>query len=673
MAIEKVTLVDVEGSLRKINKTLVKCCESGCFHINPPPNIAGSEIEAKNLKDKGLYERRIKQCRTLADSLGVTLDGKASYDDIEYTTSSDFKEYLSGIDGMQAALTEEKQQINAALRSKSAIYHNLMQFKGFDSDLKELFSCKYAKVRFGRLPNDSIRKLDHYAERDFFFIAFDKKESFTWCLYVTTTAVCNDIDYIFRSLGFERTIIPDYLNGSTEKAAEKLFAEMEQMIARASEIETEIEAIAKSEGAKLSAVYAKLLALHNSYELRTNVLVVDNRFHFSGYVPEKQAKKFRESVTSVGDVSVTVREADTDGSAPVKLKNCWLFRPFEMFVRMYGLPAANGIDPTPIVAITYMFLYGMMFGDVGQGFLVALIGILMTRFTKVPLAPIIARIGFSSMAFGVLYGSVFGSEEIIKPFFHVPQIYEMLGFAEAPKDIFAVSTVLLIAALAVGIVLILMSMLLNIIINIKTKDYEAAVFGGSGALGFIFYAALVAGLVCSMVLGIELMQPWYVVLFIVLPLVIMFFKEPIVENLFSKNGKKASKKRTGAAAKLESLMKGDEKHAEKKSVGNFIIEGVIELFEVCLTYVTNTMSFLRIGGFVLSHAGLMLVFSVMSEMIGGVGGTVIMIFGNLFVTGMEGFLVGIQVLRLEFYELFSRFFKGGGKPFEAVSINSKAA
>ena len=115
-----------------------------------------------------------------------------------------------------------------------------------------------------------------------------------------------------------------------------------------------------------------------------------------------------------------------------------------------------------------------------------------------------------------------------------------------------------------------------------------------------------------------------------------------------------------------------EKSGEKKPVGTFIIEGVIELFETCLTYLTNTMSFLRIGGFILSHAGLMLVVNVLADMTGGgVGYILVQVLGNAFVTGVEGFLVGIQVLRLEFYELFSRFFKGGGKPFNPATIGKR--
>ena len=105
---------------------------------------------------------------------------------------------------------------------------------------------------------------------------------------------------------------------------------------------------------------------------------------------------------------------------------------------------------------------------------------------------------------------------------------------------------------------------------------------------------------------------------------------------------------------------------EHKSVGSFIIEGFIELFEGCLSYITNTMSFLRIGGFILSHAGMMLVVSTLAGSETSVKYFLVQILGNLFVIGMEGFLVGIQVLRLEFYEIFSRFYKGDGKPFSPI-------
>lgn len=670
MAIEKLTLVDVEGSLKKINKTLVKCCESGCFHINPPPNISGADIGAKNLRDKGLYERMIKRYEIIAANIGITLDENASYDDVEYNVSIDFKSYIDEIDSAYSKLYDEKLKLNSELKDTGAIYMNLLQLSGFKGNFDELFSCEYIKIRFGRLPNGSVKKINFYNERNFFFFDFSEEEDYTWCLYLTTTEDVKEIDFLFKTLGFERTVLPRDLRGNVDEASEALVEKMKAMNARISEIDGEISAIAKSEQEKYTKVYAKLVAIDRSYDLRANVLVFDNRFHFSGYVPEKEAKGFTELLSSSGGVTVTVRDADEGTETPVKLKNNILFRPFEMFVKMYGLPAADGIDPTPLVAVTYMLMYGMMFGDVGQGLLIFILGLLLTRFTKISLAPIMTRIGLSSAVFGVLYGSVFGREDIIPPFFHIPQIYELLGYKEAPENIFQVSTVLLIAALCVGIILVVISMIVNIAIGIKSRNPETIFFGPSGVIGLVFYVGLIAGLACDMVFGIPLMQPWYIALVIVVPLLLMFFKEPIVHAFSMKRG-------TDANAKMDSAIKGRlsalyEKHGskEKKSVGNFIIEGFIELFETCLTYLTNTMSYLRIGGFVLSHAGLMLVFDVVANMAGdGIGKIIILVIGNIFVTGFEGLLVGIQVLRLEFYELFSRFFKGGGKAFNPVTIN----
>lgn len=671
MAIEKLTLVNAEGPLRKVNKTLIRCCESGYFHICPPPDTSELHLEAKSLRDKGQYERMIKRCTMLAEQLGIKLDEKAGYDNIEYNLSVDFKGYLDEIDKKTAELLEEKTELKESIKSHGAIYNNLCQLTDFNANFEELFECEYVKMRFGRIPSSNIRKLEYYSERPFLFFEFKGEKNYTWCLYITSKTQSKETDYLFNSLGFQRVVLPDYLNGSSNEASERLLETIRIETEKVESIERKLAEVAKQESEKLSQVYAKLIALDNSYVLRSNVLIVDSRFHFSGYIPARKEKDFKALMAEIGDVEVTPVSAK-DTEAPVKLRNNRLFRPFEMFVKMYGLPSADGIDPTPIVAITYMLVYGIMFGDLGQGLCITLLGLLLTKFTNVKLAPIMTRIGISSALFGILYGSVFGNEHIITPFFHVPEIYTLLGYNSPPENIFQVSTVLLIAALLIGIILVILSMILNMIICFKAGDKENGLFGASGLVGFVFYVALILGVGGSFI-GLNLMNPVYIAVFIVLPLVIMFFKEPILELLHSEKSQSVGKGNvnTGFKAKLDKMMEEKGKKSEKKSIGNFIIEGVIELFETCLTYLTNTMSFLRIGGFILSHAGLMLVVNVLADLTGGgVGYIIVQIIGNAFVTGVEGFLVGIQVLRLEFYELFSRFFKGGGKPFNPVTIGN---
>lgn len=96
----------------------------------------------------------------------------------------------------------------------------------------------------------------------------------------------------------------------------------------------------------------------------------------------------------------------------------------------------------------------------------------------------------------------------------------------------------------------------------------------------------------------------------------------------------------------------------------FFVQSFFELFEVMLSYLSNTLSFIRIGAFAISHASMMEVVLMLAGAEAGTPNWLVIILGNIFVTGMEGLIVGIQVLRLEYYEMFSRFYNGGGKPFK---------
>lgn len=136
----------------------------------------------------------------------------------------------------------------------------------------------------------------------------------------------------------------------------------------------------------------------------------------------------------------------------------------------------------------------------------------------------------------------------------------------------------------------------------------------------------------------------YVIVLIIIPVIVMFSES--LSAVLSK-GKGSSLKR----------------------LRRFPCFQFFEVFEFMLGYATNTLSFVRIGGFVFSHAGMMSVVMILSEMVSTGASPVVIIIGNLFVMGMEGLIVGIQVLRLEFYEIFSRFYEGNGHPFEPLKIN----
>ena len=205
----------------------------------------------------------------------------------------------------------------------------------------------------------------------------------------------------------------------------------------------------------------------------------------------------------------------------------------------------------------------------------------------------------------------------------------------------AFTMTLLIAAIAIGALFIVIAMVMNIITLFRRKQYAEVIVSHNGFAGLLLYGYILIGAALLLGKGISIFNFLTIVIFVLLPLLLIFFKEPI-ERLF---------------------------HEEKmfpKGFGGFFVEGFFELFEIILSYITNTMSFLRVGGFILSHAGMMLVVMSLMTMVGN-SGWIVLIFGNIFVMGLEGMIVGIQVLRLEFYEMFSRYYEGNGIAFNAVN------
>ena len=328
------------------------------------------------------------------------------------------------------------------------------------------------------------------------------------------------------------------------------------------------------------------------------------------------------------------------GDPPTKLENPKVFKPFEMFIKMYGLPKSGEMDPTIFVGIMYSFIFGAMFGDVGQGLLLFIGGAILYFTKKMNLAGIVSLAGIFSTFFGFMFGSVFGFEDIIeakwiRPINHMTT----LPFIGKLNTVFIVS-------IAFGMGIILISMIFHIINGIRAKDTEATWFDANGVAGLIFYGAAVTCIVLFMT-GHSL--PGGIVLAVMfgVPLLLIALKEPLTNKI---------KKKT-------------EKMEQSKAM--FVTQAFFELFETLLSYFSNTLSFIRIGAFAVSHASIMEVVLMLAGAESGHINWVVIVLGNLFVCGFEGLIVGIQVLRLVYYEMFSRFYKGSGHEFKPYTGTAK--
>jgi V/A-type H+-transporting ATPase subunit I len=380
---------------------------------------------------------------------------------------------------------------------------------------------------------------------------------------------------------------------------------------------------------EIVSAYTKINTLNSNFAIRKYAAhmksdVLDT-YIIVGWITEQDSKKLGKSLENDTEVVYIIEDeySGVKSKPPTKLENPKLFKPFELFTKMYGMPAYNEMDPTIFVGITYAFIFGMMFGDFGQGLVLLLGGALLYKKKNIQLAAILSFAGLFSTVFGFAYGSVFGYENAIPTMWLKPM--------EQTLTILAVSV-------AFGIGLIIVAMLINIINKVRQGRIFEALLDTNGVSGLLFYIATLTSVLLIMI-GHIAIAGWLLVIFIGVPLILTAFKEPIIRFMEHK----------------KYLIKG------KKS--EYLMETFFEMFEVVLSYVTNTISFVRIGAFALSHAGMMGVVHMLSETTRGQN-IIILILGNILVMGLEGLIVGIQVLRLEYYEMFSRFFTAGGKEFK---------
>jgi len=511
-----------------------------------------------------------------------------------------------------------------------------------DFQIENLADFKFIRYQFGRMPISSFRQFEAFLYKDpeILFVKGKSDAEYIWGIYFVPQSMQDKVDSVFSSLHFEKINLPLTVNGEMLKGEPDELLDMFRE--RLTKLDAEIDAYEKSmmvEADKnpevpftqqeIVGAYERLKVLSNCFDTRRFAARTENDFYiFVGWMTAKAEKRLSADMAGDENAVLIIEEHNEAirSRPPTKLKNPWFVRPFEFFVRMYGLPAYDELDPTPFVAVTYTLLFGIMFSDVGQGLLLSLLGLLLRWKKKLRLGAVMCVIGLSSAVFGVLFGSVFGNEEIIKPLWMHPAENQNINNT-------------LIYAIVFGVALIFVSMGFNVVNAIRKKRLLRMLLEPNGLAGIVFYATALASVVL-VVTGRGMIAGWLIGLLIVLPLVLMMFREPLLNLLHRK------------------------RKLIHSSVALFLFESVIEMFEVLLGYFTNTVSFMRVGAFALSHASIMGVVWMLSETAGGAHNIAVIIFGNLLVIALEGLIAGIQVLRLQFYEMFSRFYDGSGREFK---------
>ena len=498
--------------------------------------------------------------------------------------------------------------------------------KDLDVDLSALYNLEYVRFRYGKISVDNIDRLENSLKEQNAIISriSTDEKGYIWIICVTSKANSAKVDSYLNLFKFERFYLKDGLDGNPKEMWEKAEKEIEQLEFNLDKQKYEKSNYISSIGEELVDIYREL-KLYIKINIVKKFMAYDENglFYIIGWIPASELNTILPKLSKEKDVKYVVKNHDEVASIPpTKLKNNRLFKPFETLIRMYGLPNYTEHDPTSFVAITAFLIFGFMFGDVGQGLVIFLIGLILSR-KKIPLGPIFEAGGVASIIFGFLYGSVFGSEEILKPIFISPM-----------ENI----QTMLIYGIAIGVILIILSMTLNIRNGIKNKDKKKIFFDTNGIAGLIFYASIVGTAVYYLIKGKMIVSFGILCIVLIIPLLAIMFKDALSEKIFK------------------------QKAEEKTSM----VEKIFEVVEILLSFASNTISFVRVAAFAINHVGLCMAVYILSEMFSGAGSIVVKIIGNIIVIVLEGLIVAIHFLRLEYYELFSRFYTGDGKEYKPL-------
>ncbi len=627
--IEKMKFLSITGPKDDFDRVVNKYLTKYDIHLENALTELSTSYNLKPFVENNPYKELISKSEDLVkkiEHIDIPADQLMSPDEAADIINSAY--------AMLSDLNMKKHELKAQRHECNELLTQIEHFRHLDYDIHQIINLKFIKYRFGKVPHEFYTRFSKFVYDNLttVFYECERDRDYVWGIYFVPANEAVKIDAIYASLHFERVKLPDAYQGTPEESFNSIMAKITEINNELNGIYAVIKERLNDIADQLELAHHTVTVLSKNFDVRKMAACTRDKgkndvfYIICGWITDKDSSVLLKEAEKDNLVYCVCDDGqvDVDKKPPTKLKNLKLFKPFEMFIKMYGLPSYNEIDPTSFVAITYSIIFGIMFGDVGQGLCIVVGGAIIYKIKKMNIAAIISLAGVFSTIFGFLYGSVFGFEDWIDPIWLSPR-----------ENVMTV----LFTAVGFGVFLIIFAMLINIVNSIRAKDWGKVLFDTNGVAGLLFYGALIVS-VLLIFTGHALPGTIILIIFFGLPLLLLFFKEPLTHLIEKKS----------------------RIFPEHKAM--FFVETTFEMFEVLLSYVTNTISFLRVGAFALSHAAMMGVVMLLAGVESGDPNIIALVIGNIFVSAMEGLIVGIQVLRLEYYEMFSRFYKGSGKEFK---------
>jgi V/A-type H+-transporting ATPase subunit I len=518
---------------------------------------------------------------------------------------------------------ESEAEIEDARTHLDALEETLAKLERLNVDLAHLLRAdSLLAVNIGSLPVAGLKRVTEALSMTGHLVSrFDQVGEQVFAVIAGPRTRQDEVRGLLAQAGWRELPVPDELRTHPQAARVWLEEERTRLDAQSGAECKILDALREQFGPRLHEARVRLaLARPLAETALAGVCGKGGLAALSGWIPRRQLSTLHDTLEARfhGRYWLELHEPTADEMAEVPSLvryPAWL-TPFVPLVKSYGIPRYGEFDPALPFAITYLLLFGAMFGDIGHGAVIVLLAAtLYRRFGRMVWVGILA--GAVSMLFGLFYGSVFGYEDIIEPLWQSPL-----------HDPIRVLTI----AVGFGVGFIVFTLLVNTRNRYVAGRVGEALFDSTGLAGLVFYLGAVGSL-ASLAGGVDLERP------------------------------------SGVLAGLGIVTIAAFKWLEAKAgLGERILVAAIETLETGINLFANTLSFMRVAAFSLNHVALALAIFTLANGLGTAGHWFTIVLGNVVIIGLEGGIVAIQALRLMYYEGFSRFFSGDGTEFVPLRL-----
>ncbi|MFO7959075.1 MAG: V-type ATPase 116kDa subunit family protein [Candidatus Brocadiia bacterium] len=633
----------------------------GALHLRSSVEESGGELQPEHIEEEvERYEdllRRVERTMT-----GFGQGPPSSPPARELPSVEEAEELLDTLDEQTRQQREELEAVETGLEDTELLVERLEPFSDMESSLKRLTESDLLSVTAGRAAPDALQRIRQELPEGALVVPLGRRREEQGARNVLILSGRRRrfaVETALEEGGFEETEVPTWGEQTPADVYREAARKEQELRRRRGELRRELGEMGAGYADALRDAWGALSLQLKFCRARRNFGTTWATTVITGWVPEERVEEVRDRLKeeSVGrcmvQVSEPTEEEIDEGIVPTQVDYSGFLGPFQRLVQGYGVASYTEIEPTLLFAWSFLLMFGLVFGDLGHGVLLVAGGLLTRRLAQRDAArdigTVIAYAGAASAVFGTFFQGSFFGRSLADRGFPLTLGFEPMRF-EAAEGAGEHVVRYLVLAVAVGVVLISVGAVLNIVNRLRRGDLEEGLLGHFGVVGIVFYWGALGLVVKLLVAG---GGPWdtaLLVLLVLMPLAVLVLHRP-VSALLRRRGEPG------------------------EGVALSMTEGLLDGLETGMVYLANTFSFLRLAAFALSHAALCYTVFVLDRIVldlpgGPVWAVAVFVIGTALILALEGLIVAIQILRLEYYEFFTKFFRGEGVRYEPFSTEA---